>query len=140
MSAVDIIKKFEGCKLTAYLCPAGVLTIGYGHTREVQEGQVITVELAERLLKDDIGEAEEDIRKVLKVTLNVNQMAAIVSFVFNFGLTKFASSTLLRRLNEGRLSEASMEFLKWNKSCGKVLPGLTKRRQAEKALFLTKVA
>ena len=138
--SVDLIKKFEGCKLTAYLCPAGVLTIGYGHTREVQEGQVITIDIAERLLKDDIAEAEEDIRKVLKVTLNVNQMAALVSFVFNFGLTKFASSTLLRRLNEGRLSEASMEFLKWNKSGGKVLPGLTKRRQAEKALFLTKVA
>ena len=132
---LELIKEFEGCRLRAYRCPKKVLTIGYGHTKGVQEGQVITQAIADCLLEDDIIEAMENIKKLLKVKLNSNQAGAIVSFVFNLGGTAFAKSTLLKRINQSKFEEASKEFLKWNLCDGKISAGLVRRRQAESDLF-----
>lgn len=137
---LELIKKFEGCKLKAYYCPAKVLTIGVGHSgSDVKEGMVITQEQADNLLKKDLEKFEKGVEGALKVGVNQNQFDALVSFAFNCGLGALNSSTLLKKLNKGNYKAAASEFLKWNKAGGKVLAGLTKRRQAEKLLFETKV-
>lgn len=138
-AGLALIKSFEGCKLTAYKCPAQVWTIGYGSTgSHVKEGMTITVAQAEDLLTEDLARFEIGVEKLATVELNDNQFAALVSFAFNLGLKALEQSTLLRFVNEGKMREAAAEFAKWNRAKGKVLLGLTKRREAEKALFLKK--
>lgn len=140
---LDIIKAFEGLRLTAYRCAAGVWTIGYGHTKDVKEGDKCTVSQADAFLREDIAGFERDIKILVKVPLNQNQFDALVSFTFNVGSDIDADpipeglgdSTLLRKLNEGDYIRATLEFPKWNKAGGKVLPGLVKRRAAEQNLF-----
>lgn len=134
---INLIKKYEGCKLTSYKCPAGVWTIGYGHTKNVKQGMKITKEQANIFLKNDLKTYENYVNKYVKVPINQNQFDALVSFTFNCGGGALQQSTLLKKLNKGDYTGAANELLKWNKSNGKVLSGLTKRRNDEKKLFLT---
>jgi len=134
---IDLIKNFEGCRLTAYRCPANILTIGYGHTgSDVSTGQKITQEQAEKLLKSDLLVHCNNVSRLVKVPLTQNQFDALVSFEFNVGYGNFASSTMLKLLNQKKYREAAAQFDRWVYANRKVLAGLVKRRAAEKALFL----
>lgn len=136
-AGVNLIKRFEGDRLTAYLCPAGKLTIGYGHTGpDVTPGKKITAEQANSLLIADIDRFAKGVRALVKKSITDNQFSACVSFAYNVGIYAFSKSTLLRLLNAGDIQGAANEFPKWNKANGKPLPGLTARRAAERALFL----
>lgn len=132
---IDLIKSFEGCRLAAYKCPAGVWTIGYGHTSGVRAGQKITQKQAEDFLKSDLQVYEKGVEKAVRVKLNQNQFDALVSFSFNCGLGALKNSTLLKKLNAGDYKGASAEFPRWNKANGRILAGLKRRRKAEKTLF-----
>jgi lysozyme len=142
---VDLIKGFEGCSLKAYRCPGGVWSIGYGHTNGVYPGMTITQDLADKFLLDDIWNFEEEVNYLLKVPVTQNQFDALVSFAYNVGsdideddiAEGLGDSTLLRKLNSEDFVGAAAEFPKWNKSKGRVLKGLIRRRQAEKEMFLT---
>ena len=136
---LDLVKGFEGLRLRAYLDAVKVVTIGYGHTRTAKMGLIITEAKAERLLRDDLHGAEGDVARLVKVELNGNEHAALVSFVFNLGAANFAKSTLLKKLNVGDRVGAASEFLKWNRARGKILAGLTRRRKAERELFLERI-
>lgn len=133
---INLIKKFEGCRLEAYKCPAGIWTIGYGHTKGVKDGQIITQEQAEEFLREDLRIFEQAVESCVKVPLSQNQFDALVSFCYNCGNGALKTSTLLRLLNEGKYKDASEQFLRWNKAGGKVLAGLTRRREEERELFL----
>lgn len=132
---LDLIKSFEGLCLSAYKCPAGVWTIGYGTTADVKEGQSITKERAEELLREDVKRFEQQVQRLVKVPLTQGQLDALVSFTYNLGAANLANSTLLRLLNAGDYEGAAVQFDRWNKANGMVLPGLVKRRAAERALF-----
>lgn len=134
-NGIDLIKKFEGCRLTAYKCPSGVYTIGYGHTSGVEKGQKITQKQAEAYLREDVAKFENGVNKYVSVPLTQNQFDALVSFSFNCGLTAFKNSTLRKKLNAKDYTGASKELLRWNKAGGVVLDGLKRRRNAEKDLF-----
>lgn len=133
---IDLIKKFEGCRLEAYKCPAGIWTIGYGHTKGVKDGMKISWEQAEEFLREDLKIYEQAVERCVKVPLSQNQFDALVSFCYNCGGEALRTSTLLRLLNDGNYSEAGEQFLRWNKAGGRVLAGLTRRREEEQALFL----
>jgi len=133
---IDLIKRFEGCRLTAYKCPAGIWTIGYGHTGNVQKGQKITQEEADRLLKADLIVHCNNVSRLVRVPLNQNQFDALVSFEYNVGYGNFAKSTLLKLINQKKYDEAAEQFKLWKYARGVVLAGLVRRRAAEKALFL----
>lgn len=136
----NLIKKFEGLATSAYKCPAGVLTIGYGHTgKDVIKGMVITELYADELLKADVAKLEHSLIKALnadEIVVNQNQFDALISFSYNLGLTRLVNSTLWRYLKEGNVKAAAGQFIRWNKANGKVLQGLTYRREAEAKLFL----
>ena len=139
---IALIKQFEGCKLTAYQDSVGVWTIGYGWTKPVdgkpiRAGMTIKQETAERLLKTGLVSYESDVSRLVKVGLTQWQFDALVSFTYNLGARSLSTSTLLRKLNAGDYAGAADEFLRWNKAGGKVLNGLTRRREAERALFLS---
>ena len=139
---IALIKEFEGCKLTAYQDSVGVWTIGYGWTQHVdgkpiRAGMTIKQETAERLLKTGLVSYEGDVSRLVKVGLTQEQFDALVSFTYNLGARSLSTSTLLRKLNAGDYAGAADEFLRWNKAGGKVLNGLTRRREAERALFLS---
>ncbi len=140
-NGLEVIKQFEGCRLKAYKCPAGVLTIGYGHTGEgIFPGDIITQKGAEKLLRSDVKSFEEgvdDIASNATLVLTQGQFDALVSFSFNVGLYALKRSTLLHRLREGDTVGAANEFARWNKAGGKVLLGLVARRNAEKKLFVS---
>lgn len=135
MTGFDLIKKWEGLRLEAYLCTAGVPTIGYGHTKGVNLGDVCTEDQANQWLLDDMLEASEAIDRLVKVPLNNNQYGALTSFVFNLGWGNLQTSTLLKMLNEGKYMEASNQFLRWNKVKGVTSTGLSNRRAEEMKLF-----
>ena len=137
--AVELVKGFEGFSAKAYLCPAGIPTIGYGHTGNIRPTDTITKEEAEVLLAKDLEKFEAGVKKAVKVPLNENQLAALVSFTYNVGLGAFNNSTLLKQLNEGRYDLAADQLLRWTKAAGKELAGLVRRRAAERAVFLTPV-
>jgi lysozyme len=136
-SNVDLIKHFEGCKLEAYQCPSGVWTIGYGHTRGVQEGDKITKKEADALLIEDVELVELHVDRLVKTELEQHQYDAIVSWCFNLGCGNLRASTLLLVLNSGELDAVSEQIVRWNKSKGKALAGLTRRRKSEATLFDT---
>ena len=136
MTGKDLIKKYEGLYLTSYLCPAGVPTIGWGHTFGVKLNRTISVAGAEVLLDHDYQEAEDDVLEVVTVPLTENQLSALTSFVFNLGIGKLIGSTLRKKLNTGDYTGAAEEFDKWVFSKGKKLNGLVKRRAEERQLFL----
>lgn len=133
---IDLIKRFEGCRLQAYLCPAGVWTIGFGHTgTDVHEGKRITMEEAERLLRDDLAHFERRVQQLVTAPLTQGQFDALVSFAFNVGLGAFERSTLLKKLNAEDYRGAAAQFSVWTKAGGRDLPGLIRRRREEKAMF-----
>lgn len=134
-SAVDLIKASEGLRLTAYRDSAGILTIGYGSTGGIKPGQTITPEQAEAMLVDDLDEAADAVRKLVTVPLTQGQFDALCSFVFNLGAGRLRDSTLLRLLNQGKYGEAAAQFRFWVMAGGQSLPGLIKRRAAERAMF-----
>ena len=140
-AGIDLIKGFESLALEAYLCPAGVWTIGWGHTRGVQSGQRIHEAQAEALLAEDIAEVERALPQVIHVTLTQGQWDALVSLSFNLcgGATRlpFTCPHLVASVNAGDFAGAARQFLNINHAAnGKVLPGLTRRREAEQKLFL----
>lgn len=135
-AGLQLTKQFEGCRLTAYQDQVGIWTIGYGHTgAEITKGLTITEEQASALLAADVAGAVACVNQSVKVAINQNQFDALVDFVFNLGCAAFSQSTLLRLLNAGHLSDAAREFLRWNRAGDRIIPGLTRRRQAEMDLF-----
>ena len=136
-NGLALTKQFEGCKLTAYQDSVGVWTIGYGHTGTFAvQGKTITQAFADQLLLADIAKFEAGVLKLVRAVINQNQFDALVDFSFNLGLGNLGSSTLLKKLNAGDIKGAAEEFLRWDKAGGKVLAGLTRRRKAERDLFL----
>jgi lysozyme len=132
-ACVDLVKRFEGLRLEAYLCPAGKPTIGYGHTGGVKLGDRVDQAAAEKLLAQDLAAFALYVNSAVRVGLEQNQFDALVTFAFN--VKGWRTSTLLRLVNEGQLEAAAAEFQKWNHADGKVLAGLTSRRAAERELF-----
>ena len=137
---IELIKEFEGLRLKAYLCPAKVWTLGYGHTTSagppvVQPGMTITSREAEGILKADLVKYEAGVLKLVKTPLTQGQFDALVSFAFNCGVGALAKSTLLKRVNAGRFDAVPAELMKWTKAKGRELPGLVRRRRAEAALW-----
>ncbi len=134
-AGIDIIKRFESLRLTAYLCPAGIPTIGYGSTKDVIEGMEITPREAELRLVADLRDAAHAVEAAVTVELTDNRFGALVSFAYNIGGGAFKKSTLLRKLNAGDYSAVPGELAKWCRGGGKVLAGLEARRKAEGELF-----
>lgn len=141
-----LIKSFEGCLrpdgkggFVTYVCPAGVLTIGWGHTndggRAFKAGDVWTQAECDAALASDMIRYEEMVKRRVKVSLNQNQFDALVSFTYNCGEGNLAKSTLLKKVNAKEFYAASEQFASWNKGGGQVLRGLTRRRAAEAKLF-----
>lgn len=161
--AVDLVKKYEGIpdgdpttvNIDPYLDPVGIWTIGWGHAISYQghflRGEAdkpevkvlypdgITMEQATSLLHGDLIDAGRDVLSVVVVPLNDNEYGSLASFTFNLGIGNLRSSTLLKLLNAGNRSGAADQFTRWVKAGGKTLLGLQKRREAERALFLTPV-
>lgn len=133
---LSLIKSFEGLRLRAYQDAVGVWTIGYGATRGVKAGMSISKEQAERMLLNDVQCFEPEVQRLITAPLNQNQWDALLSFTYNLGAANLESSTLRRLLNAGNYLGAAEQFLRWNKAGGKVLAGLTRRRQAERDLFM----
>ncbi len=141
-AGLNLIEQFEGCKLKPYLDVAGIPTIGIGTTR-YPDGTAVTMQdppitkvQAYEFLKSHLDKNCQDVESKVKVSVNDNQFAALVSFVYNVGIGAFTSSTLLKKLNSGDMPGAADQFLKWNRAGGVVVAGLTRRRQAERTLFL----
>lgn len=131
----ELIKRFEGLSLKSYKCPAGVWTIGYGHTGDVKSSHVITEHQADVILDLDLERFEKGVEAYAPVATE-NQFSAMVSFAFNLGIAALARSSLLTHHNAGQHDLAAAEFMKWKYAAGKVLPGLVKRRAAERDLYL----
>ena len=138
LEGLSLIKKFEGCKLEAYYCSGGVLTIGYGHTGGVKETDVITQEEADKLLKGDVLKFEQYVEDNVIVELDQSQFDALVAWTFNLGPGNLRESTMLKKLNDADYASVPFEMRRWNKAGGKTLDGLIRRRQAEGLLFENK--
>lgn len=136
-AGLDLIKSFEGCRLTAYQDSAGVWTIGYGHTGGVDSGQTITQAQADDYLRSDVQWAQQCVNDAVSHDITPNQFAALVSFTFNVGCQALKDSTLLRCVNASDYAGAKAQFGLWVHAGGKVLDGLVRRRAAEAALFST---
>lgn len=139
---IIIVKSFEGLELRAYRDPVGIWTIGYGHTSmagppDVYPGMVITEAEADRILRRDLDLFEAGVKRGLTISTTADQYSALVSFAFNVGLGAFRDSTLLRKHNAGDFAGAANEFLRWVYAGGQFLPGLERRRKAERALYLS---
>jgi len=132
---IALIKKFEGCELTAYRCSADVPTLGYGHTRGVSDGDTCTQQEADNMLADDLQEFEQYVNDLVNADLSQNQFDALVAWTYNLGPTNLKASTLLKRLNEDDIADVPHQIKRWNKAGGKVLDGLIRRREAEALLF-----
>jgi lysozyme len=144
LAGISLIKKYEGCKLTSYLCPVKIWTIGYGSTfyadgTKVQAGQTISQETANELFLNILKGFVSGVEKSITSTINQNQFDALVSLSYNIGLGAFKKSTVLKKVNANP-NDATIEssFKAWNKGGGKILPGLVKRREAEAELYFKK--
>lgn len=142
-NGLDLIKEFEGLSLKPYLDVVGVATIGYGSTYYedgtlvTMEDEPITEERATELLQYTTDKIYGScVNKIVKVEINQNQFDALVSFAYNLGNESLRTSTLLRQLNDGNFTDAANQFTRWVRAGGKTLPGLVRRREAEKELFL----
>jgi lysozyme len=138
-----LIREFEGFRSSAYRCPAGILTIGYGHTSaagppEVKPGMRLSREEAEQVLAGDVGRTAGEVKDLLVRELTAPQFSALVSFAFNVGIGAFARSSVLKSANAGQFGSVPQKLLLWTKGGGRVLPGLVRRRNAEAALFSSK--
>ena len=142
-ATIDLIKRWEGCKLQAYQCSAGVWTIGFGTTAGADvgikpaQGMTITLDRAEDLLRLAVDKFAATVDALITAKVNDNQFGACVSLAYNIGPTAFAKSTVLRELNAGNYDKAAIAFQMWNKAGGKVVQGLINRRNDEVTLFLT---
>ena len=139
---VDLVKHFESFKDKAYVCPGGVLTIGYGHTSsagppDVREADMMTEMQASNVLHDDLIRDCDRVKTYVQVPLTQYEFDALVSFCFNVGSGAFGNSTLLKKLNDKIYDEIDYEMSMWNKAQGQVLPGLVRRRKSEGHLFDT---
>jgi len=139
-AGIELIKSFEGLELAAYKCPAGIWTIGYGHTTAagppaVKSGMKITAEQATEILVRDLVSYEAAVMNALRRNPNENQFSAMVSLCYNIGPGAFASSTVVKKFNAGDAEGAAAAFRLWKKADGKVLKGLIQRREAEIELF-----
>ena len=141
---LDLIKRFEGLKLKPYLCPANICTIGYGNTYYPSGAKVkltdpaITKEKAEELLKFLLTSYEKGVDSFCRDDINQNQFDALTSFAYNVGVGNLQKSTLIKKVNKNPNDPTiRAEFMKWNKGGGKVLLGLTRRRQAEADLYFS---
>ena len=132
---VSLIKKFEGCELEAYKCSAGVWTIGYGRTKNVEEGDTCTQEQADQWLHEELPVYGAYVSDAVLVPLNQNEFDALVAWTYNLGPTNLNNSTMLKVLNDNKKEEVPHQMRRWNKANGKVLEGLERRRQAESLLF-----
>ena len=142
---IPIIRKFEGLRLKAYLCPAGVPTIGWGNSfyengSKVQLGDKITLDRADRLLFFIVAKFEGEVNKLVTSEINENQLGALTSFAFNVGTGNLKKSTLLKKVNINPNDPLIRnEFMRWTKAGGQVLKGLVTRRQAEADLYFTAI-
>ena len=136
-NGIALIKHFESFRAGAYVCPAGVLTIGYGTTLGVKRGQVVSEKQATALLSRDLLGFEAAVKRLVKVQITQNQFDALVSFAYNCGAANLASSTMLKLINNRQFQLVPAQFLRWNKGGGKVLAGLTRRRRSEMWLWQT---
>lgn len=140
-AGADLIKQFEGCKLKSYQCSALRWTIGYGNTffedgTPVVAGNAITQQKAEQLFEIIANEFSAKVAKLVTSKVNENQFGALTSFAYNCGIANLQKSTLLKKVNSNPNDPSiKAEFLKWNKAGGKVLAGLTRRREAEANLY-----
>jgi len=135
-NGLELIKHFEGFESKAYYCAAGVLTIGYGHTQGVDENDEWSEAHASHMLEIEIEEGYgKAVNDLVTVPLDQNMYDALVSWVYNLGVGNFKSSTLLKVLNSGDYEGVPAQIKRWNKAGGKVLEGLTRRREAEANLF-----
>jgi lysozyme len=139
-AGIDLIKEFEGLRLAAYLCPAGVLTIGYGHTSmagppPVAKGMRITKKQAEDMLRADLVKYENAVLDAVSVPLRQHQFDVLVSFAYNCGPAALRRSTLLKRVNAKRFDDVPVELMKWTRAQGRELPGLVRRRRAEAGMW-----
>lgn len=134
-SGLELTKLFEGCRLTSYRDGGGVLTIGWGHTRHVYEGQTITQEQADGYLMADISDAQDAVNDYVEVKLSQHQFEALVDFTFNCGVEAFKTSTLLHKLNHGDYEGACEQLDRWVYDNGVKIAGLARRRDAEQELF-----
>ena len=137
-NGLELIKHFEGLVLKAYKCPAGVWTIGYGHTKDVQPGDEWSESNADHMLEVEMEEYEGYVNNSVTAPINQDQFDALVSWVYNLGGGNLNASTMLKVLNAGQYEEVPAQMMRWNKAGGKVLEGLTRRRQAEANLFMGK--
>ena len=139
---LDLIKSFEGFSARPYLCPAGVPTIGYGATyypdgrRVTMQDRPVSESDASAMLRAMLASYEAGIARYVQVPLTQGQYDALVSFAYNLGLSALKGSTLLRLVNARDYAGAAAQFVRWNRAGGKVLPGLTRRREAERVMFL----
>ncbi len=133
----DLKQGPQGVYVKAYRDPVNVLTIGWGCTEGVYEGMTITVAQAEEMLKKELGKFETAVANAVKVQINDNQFSALVCFSYNVGAQALFESTLLKLLNQGKFQEAADQFPRWDKAGGQSLLGLSRRRRAERALFLS---
>ncbi len=134
-NCIKLLKEVEGCKLKAYRDVAGILTIGYGHTERVREGDCLTPQEAIDLLYDDIKPRSNAVKNMVLVPLEQWQFDALVSFVFNIGTTAFDHSTLLKRLNQNLYDSIPNQMRRWVYADGKIVKGLVNRREKEIALW-----
>ena len=132
---LELIREHEGCRLEAYRDAVGVITIGFGHTRGVKQGDTCTLEQAVAWLADDVNIAQNCVTSAVTAEMTQGEFDALVSFTFNLGCSALRNSTLLRKLNAGDYDGAAAEFGKWNHAGGVVLAGLTSRRKAEADMF-----
>lgn len=142
-AAVELIKSFESLQLKAYHCPAGVPTIGWGHTgpdvteQDVKNGRTITIDQAEKIFQHDLQNAASGVQHAVTAQVTDNQFGALVSFTFNLGIGNLRQSTLLRMVNKGQKALAADQFGRWTYAGGIRLHGLEVRREAERQLYLT---
>lgn len=138
-NGLALIKRYEGLRLEAYRCPAGVLTIGYGHTKGVKTGDKITQAKADELLREDVGEVEKVLNQQIILTgvkLRQGQFDALVSFAYNLGIGNLLRSTLWRIIRQNpEDNDIPAQFRRWVNAGGKKLPGLVARREAEIKLY-----
>lgn len=131
-----LIKKFEGCELTAYQDAVDVWTIGYGHTKKVCKGDCITQEDADKMLEEELTEYEGYVNDMVTVDLQQNEFDSLVAWTYNLGPSNLKSSTMLKEINAKNFARVPSEMRRWNKAGGKTLDGLIRRREAESLLFM----
>ncbi len=135
---LSLLKEFEGCRLTSYKCSAGTWTVGWGATgKDVGPKTVWTQKQADDRLERDLAKFEAGVEAACDAEPNIYQFSAMVMLAYNIGLGAFKSSTLLKKFNDGDIKGASYQFERWNKAAGKEVAGLSRRRRAERDLFIS---